>query len=377
MTTEDRSAGDIVARARRFGRSVIEPAAEDWQRAGSVPREFFRAAAEAGLCRLQVPTADGGLGLDTAAYAEVAAVLAAHCMATTFALVVHNNLAAAIARDGNVALKTRYLAPMMQGEKIGAFLLTEPQAGSDAAALATSAELDGNGWRLRGEKAWISNAVLADVLAVYAQTGASARGIGCFIVEAEQAGVIRRAGYDLLGGHALGTGGFAFAPCHVAADQMLQAPGDAFRAALGGIDLARIAVSAMCCGMLARALDEALTYTQQRAAFGGVIADFQAVQFLLADCATDLEAARALSAHAAAVHRQGKGATLAAAHAKKFATRVAFTRIADCMQVMGAAGLARALPLARHLECAKIAQYLDGATEIQNVVIARHLWSRG
>ncbi|CAN0093681.1 unnamed protein product [Phaeothamnion confervicola] len=366
---------DIIATARAFGRDVIEPNAEAWQRAGTVPREYFRAAGEAGLCRLRVAISDGGLGLDAAHYTEVMSILAAHCMASTVALVVQNTMTTSLACDGNTALKARYLAAMMRGELIGAFLLSEPQAGSDAAAIATIATQDGAGWRVSGEKAWISNGVLADVLAVYAQTSDSARDMACFVIDSNAAGVSRRPGYELLGAHAIGTAGFSFAHAQVAATQVLQAPGGAFRGAMATLDLARLTVAAMCCGMLGRALDEALTYTRQRPAFGGVIADLQAVQFLLADVATDLEAARALTARAADAQLRKVGASVACAHAKKFATRVAFTRIADCMQVMGAAGLSRALPLARHLECAKVAQYLDGATEIQNVVIARHLFA--
>lgn len=366
----------LAATVERFGREVIAAGAEDWNRAGSVPRSLFRQAAAAGLCRLLVPVEQGGLGLAVAGYVEVASRLAAHCMATTFALVVHNNLAAALAHSGSAAQRARYLAPMLHGECIGAFLLTEPDAGSDAAAITTRATAAGDDWLIDGNKAWISNAVHADLLAVYAQSaaGSGARGIGCWLVEAAQPGVTRTPPYDLLGGQALGTGGFTFEHCRVGAEALLQPPGQGLRAALAGIDVARITVAGMCCGMLGRALDVALAYTAARTAFGQTVADLQAIQFMLAECATDLEAARALTARATAAHCAGHGATVAAAHAKKFATRAAFVRIADCMQAMGAAGLSRSHPLARHLAAAKIAQYLDGATEIQNLVIARHLW---
>jgi alkylation response protein AidB-like acyl-CoA dehydrogenase len=372
MDTSSPSAALLEA-ARAFGADVIEPHAEAWNDAGSVPRAFFRDAAAAGLCGLLVPREHGGAGLDTGGFTAVLEVLAGHCLASTFALVVHNNLAAAIARHGSAAHWSRYLAPMLAGERIGAFLLTEPGAGSDAQAIALQARRADTHWVLDGEKAWISNAVYGDVLCAYAQTapGTRGRGIAAFLIDAEQQGVERVPPYTLLGGHALGTGGFRFRACRVGDDALLHAPGAAFRAAMAGIDLARSAVAAMCCGLLARALDEALAYTTARRAFDTHVADFQAVQFMLADCATDLEAARALTARA--VTAPPATATLAAAHAKKFATRVAFERVATCMQVMGAAGLERARPLARHLAAAKIAQYLDGASEIQNVVIARAL----
>jgi len=367
-----------LAAAADFATRVIAPQAENWNTAGSVPRSFFTEAAAAGLCGLRVPCAQGGRGLGVGAYTQVLGVLARECMASTFALVVHNNLAATLAGDGSPEQVARHLEPMLAGESIGAFLLTEPGAGSDAQALATRATRDGAGWVIDGAKAWISNARHADVLAVFAQTapGSGAAGIACFLVPGDAAGVTRSAGYALLGGHALGTGGFEFTRTAVGEDALLFAPGAGLRAALAGIDVARMAVAAMCCGMLETALERALEYTAARPAFGRHVADFQGVQWMLADCATDLAAAQALTERATAAADAGESATLAAAHAKKFATRAAFARIAECMQVMGANGLRRELPLARHLESAKIAQYLDGATEIQNVVIARALMRR-
>ena len=366
---------EIISAARQFAREIIEPNAESWNADGSVPRIFFEQAAAAGLCRLLVPAERGGHGLGLEEFTAVLANLAAHCLTSTFALVVHNNLAAAIARNGTALQIERYLGAMMRGEKIGAFLLTEPGVGSDATAITTFAEKGEHGWILNGAKAWISNTTHADILSVYAQTAAKsgARGIASFLVDADHAGVTRGPGYALLGGHALGTGGFEFTDCVVDDGALMVPPGQAFQAAMRGINLARCSVAAMCCGILERALAEAVRYTGQRDAFGAHIGDFQGVQWMLADCATDLEAARALTSAAARRLDQGDDATLPAAHAKKFASVAAFKRIADCMQVMGAAGLSREYPLARHLEAAKIAQYLDGATEIQNVVIARRL----
>lgn len=363
--------------ACRFGREIIERDAEAWNSAGSVPRDYFTSAAEAGLCALLVPRSAGGHGVSVAGMTAVTATLARHCMAATFALVVHNNLAASIATHAAAPLRQRYLPALMLGRRVGAFLLTEPGVGSDAAAITTVAETGDGGWRLRGEKAWITNGVHADTLAVYAQTapGSGARGIACFVVDAATRGVIRTPPYELLGGHALGTCGFRFDDCLLGSDALMIPPGQAFRAALGGIDLARVNVAAMCAGMLERALGVAISYTGRRRAFGQIIGDFQGLQWLLADCATDLEAARLLAAHAAALLDAGQPAAVAAAHAKKFSTRAALGRIGDCMQTMGAAGLLRSYPLARHLAAAKIAQYLDGATEIQNVVIARALAS--
>ena len=368
----------VVEAARAFAREVIEPNAAAWEEAGRVPAEAFREAAKRGLCGLTAPEESGGCGLAMPAMALAVEAFASACTASAFGLVVHNNLARNLSRNGTTAQQSRWLPSLIAGERIGAFLLTEPQGGSDAAAITTAARRDGSGWRLDGVKAWVSNGVSADVLSVYAQTDPAAgwRGIACFLVEADAPGVFRGPAYRLLGGHALGAGGFRFEGCRVDTDAVLLGPGDGFKAAMAGIDFARVNVAAMCCGMLGRSLDTALAFAARRRSFGRATLEHQGLQWLLADVATDLEAARLLTARAAALLDGGGGNhTLAAAHAKKFATRAALARIGDCMQAMGAPGLRAEHPLARHHACAKIAQYLDGTTEIQNVVIGRAIAS--
>ena len=369
----EREAAAVEA-ARAFAREVIEPNAVAWDEAGRVPAQAFREAAGRGLCGLTVPEALGGRGLAMPAMALAVEAFASACMATAFSFVVHNNLARNLSRNGTPAQQSRWLPSLIAGERIGAFLLTEPQGGSDAAAITTTARRDGSAWRLDGVKAWASNAAGAHLLSVYAQTDPCARwrGIACFLVEADAPGVVREPAYRLLGGHAVGAGGFRFDGCRVNADAVLLGPGDGFKAAMAGIDFARVNVAAMCCGMLGRSLDTALGFSARRRSFGRTTLEHQGLQWLLADVATDLEAARLLTARAAALlDGGGDGHTLAAAHAKKFATRAALARIGDCMQAMGAPGLLTEHPLARHLACAKMAQYLDGTTEIQNVVIGR------
>ncbi|MEZ5261629.1 MAG: acyl-CoA dehydrogenase family protein [Acidimicrobiales bacterium] len=369
---------DPIDIARSFARDVVAPNAATWELERALPRQAVRDACEAGLGGLLVPTGLGGAGLGTAAVADVLATLAAADLAFTFVLVVHNNLAGSIARRGTERQR-ELLGPMIAGERLGAFLLTEPQGGSDAANIGTTARRDGDGWVLDGAKAWITAATHADVLATYAQTepGSGARGIAAFLVDAATEGVDRTEPYAMLGGHAMGAGGFTFDGAAVDGDALYVPPGEGFRAAMEGIDAARAIVAAMCCAMLQTALDAAVAHTSGRAAFGRTIADFQGVQWTLADVATDLAAARHLARDAAeAVELRRGDAPVAAAHAKKFATRVAMVGITACMQVMGADGLRHDHPLARHLAGVKIAQYLDGATEIQNVVIARHLFGR-
>ena len=377
LSTEER---ELVDTASAFAEEVVVPNASAWELAREVPLAALRQAASLGLAGLLVPKGLGGAGLGATGTSRIMEILAAADMAFGFALVVQNNLAGNIARNGTGAQIDRYLPALLAAERIGAFLLTEARGGSDAAAIETRATRDGDGWILNGEKAWITNCAVADVLSVYAQTDPARgwRGIACFLVDGDTPGIIKEAPYALLGGHAMGTGGLRFEDCRIANDALFIEPGKAFKAAMQGIDIARIVLAAMCCGMLGAGLDTALDYTIGRQAFGQRVADFQGVQWMLADVATELEASRLLAYDAAATFDQGEDAAMAAAHAKKYASRAALKGLADCMQVMGAAGLRHDQPLARHLAGAKMAHYLDGATEIQNVVIARGLlMSRG
>jgi alkylation response protein AidB-like acyl-CoA dehydrogenase len=372
LTAEEQA---VVERVGDFAAEQVAPFAAGWEERREVPRVTQRAAAELGLLGPLVPPAAGGLGLSHRAVARLYEELAVADMAFTFSLVVHGNLAANIARNGTPEQIERYLPDLLTGERFGAFCLTEPGAGSDAAAIVTKATRDGDGWRLDGEKAWVTNGAIADIFSIYVQTDPEKgwRGIACLLLDGEAAGLGRESAYSLMGGHAMGTAGITLDGCRVGDDAVLLGPGDGFKAAMAGINLARTIVGAMCCGMLRSGLETALAYAAERRAFGRATASFQGLQWMLADVATDLEASRLLTYRAAALLDKGEAAVIEAAHAKKFATRAALKGLADCMQAMGAAGYRADQPLGRHLACAKMAQFLDGTTEIQNVVIARSL----
>ncbi|MEM7276027.1 MAG: acyl-CoA dehydrogenase family protein [Actinomycetota bacterium] len=376
-STEQAAVDDAI----RFAAECVQPLAETWERDRRFGHEAFDQLAPAGLAALVVPSELGGRGLGSVALARVLEELAAVDLAAAFSAVVHNNMARAVATSDNPVLRRDLLPRLIAGEVVGAFLLTEPGVGSDAAAITTRAERDGDYWVISGEKAWVTNASHAGALNVYATTDPAAghRGIVSIVVDPAAPGVTRTEPYELHGGHAMGTGGFRFDRVRVPVDQTLAPVGQAFAAAMVGIDLARVVVAAMCCGMLRTALDTAVRHTADRPLFGATVADHQGVRWMLADVATDREAARLLTFRAARLLQDGTDrakATTMAAHAKKFASRVADARIADCMQVMGAAGYRRGPdnPLPRHLAAARLTGYIDGATEIQNVVIARGLW---
>ncbi len=367
-----------IAAARAFAADVVAPNAGVWERQRTMPRDVIKQAGAVGLCRLLVPVEQGGLGLRFAALVRVMEELAYADLAAAFALIVHNNFARSLAAFGTEDQITAYLAPTLAGDRVGSFLLTEPQSGSDAANLKTIGRIGGDEITISGEKAWVSNGDKADILAVYLQTDAAAgwRGIACVLIDRETPGVEPIGPYETLGAHAIGAGGFRFDNVKVPTDRIMIPVGQGFKAAMGGIDIARVVVAAMCAGMLRAGLDCAIPYAIGRRAFGQPIADFQGLQWQLADVATDLHAISLMVADAAQAIDAGTEVPVAAAHAKKFATRAALKGLADCMQAMGADGYKQDFPLARHLACAKAAQYLDGTTEIQNVVISRALLKR-
>jgi alkylation response protein AidB-like acyl-CoA dehydrogenase len=365
----------LIKTAAAFAAGEIEPYATDWELQRRVPTETFKAAADAGLTGLLVPKLLGGRDASHIAVAKVLEELSQACLAFTFGLWVHNNLVNVIARNGNQHQIDRYLPEMLAGQRVGAFCITEPGTGSDATAISTLAEKVSNGWRLNGEKAWVTNSVCADVFAVYAQTNPDSgwRGIACFLVDGNVQGLERGVPYTMSGGHAMGVSGLRIEDILVPETSMLFGPGDGFKAAMKAINLARTFVAALCCGILKASLEAALTYCAGRQAFGKPILANQGLQWELADVATDLEAARLLLYRAAFALDTGEDAIAESAHAKKFASRVAFTGISQCMQAMGAAGLRTDTPLFRHLATAKMTHYMDGTTEIQNVVISREI----
>lgn len=363
----------VTETAAQFASAQVEPNAPRWEAERRWPIETLQAAASAGLTGLLVPAEHGGQALSCREMAGVMEEIASADMAFAFALVVHNNLMGNIARNGTDDQRARWLPDLMSMDRVGTFLLTEPQSGSDAANVQTTAHREGGEWVLNGQKAWASNGAGARTLSVYAQTdpAAGSRGVACFLVDANSPGVIREAPYQMLGGHALGASGFRFENCRVPEGDLLIQPGDGFKAAMGGIDIARANVAAMCAGMLRTSLNCALEYTKTHRAFDKPLIDNQGLQWQLADVATDRYAARLMAYDACDQIDAGADAAMDAAHAKKFATRVALRGISQCMQAMGANGLKYEYPLARHFASAKIAQYLDGTTEIQNVVISR------
>jgi alkylation response protein AidB-like acyl-CoA dehydrogenase len=368
----------ITAIAEDFARNKVTPRAATWEKSRSMAATEIREAIHTGFGSMRIGAEHGGLGLDYLSMGKALRVLASADFPFAFSVAVHSAVAGSIAAGGSPAQIDRYVRRIQTGELILSVCITEPAAGSDAAAMQTTATAEKGGWRINGSKAWITNAASADLFLVYAQTdaGAGPAGIATFLIEKGCPGLSVTPAYDLIGCHSMGLAGVEFAECFVPAEALFAAPGEGFKRAMSGIDVARTLVSAMCCGMIDASLAFALKATAERSAFGSKTIDFQGVQWMLADVATDLAAAELLFTAAASKLDLGERATIEAAHAKKFATKVALSAVAQCMQLGGARGLLAETPISRHLAAAKAAQYLDGTTEIQNIVIARSLRSR-
>jgi alkylation response protein AidB-like acyl-CoA dehydrogenase len=349
-----------------FARDVVAPAAATWERERRIGREALPAAARIGLTRLEVPTAWGGLGLPYSVKAQVADLLGAADFAFTMSLLNTHNVAAKLAREAPAHVARRYVDDIVAGRRIGCTALTEPGAGSDFAAITTRAQRVAGGWRIDGAKAWITNAAEADVVLLYAQTepGSGGRGIAGFVVDGRRPGLRREPAFALGGQHAIGTGGFVLEGYESSDDEMLQPPGKAFKAALASINGARTYIAAMCCGMVGEALRVAAQYANERRTFGRALAEHQGLRWRLAEAGSELAACRLMVERAASLIDAGADAQLAAAQAKLLASRMADRQLPVLAQAMGAEGLREHHPFGRHLIGARVANFVDGSTEM-------------
>jgi alkylation response protein AidB-like acyl-CoA dehydrogenase len=373
----DPPSSPLALAARRHAEDVIKPEVREWESAAAFPRAAAQAAAADGLLGLFAPEDVGGQGSSLAGAMDVFEELGRGDAAYAFALSMHNAVANTIARFGQPELRDRYAASLVSGELLGGFSLTEPHAGSDAAAISTQAVPVDDGWRVTGRKAWVSLAGEADVFVLVCRTGTE-RGTGDVLmlaVDARTDGVRVERLYDKAAGAFLPIGEVSYHEVHVPAYAELAPAGQGMRAALGAIDVARVDIAAISIGLAAEALAVALDYARGREAFGGTLMDLQSIQFALADVETDVVTGRLLYRAAAAALDAGNGSVLAA-HAKRFCPDAALRAAIACSEVLGAYGLLNEYPLARFLAHAKMLQVVDGTTEVQRIVIARELAKR-
>lgn len=371
--TEDEAA--LLEQIERFAQGVLAPRAAELDETATFAVCHLPAMAELGLMGLNLPEEDGGLGLSGPALYRAVELIAGACGSTASLLTAHYLATDSLHLGADADLQARFL-PRAAAGSLGAFALTEPQAGSNPVDMRTIAKRDGAGYRLRGAKCFISNAGAADFMVVYAKTDpdAGARGVSAFVVEPKAMDGIGIAPAErtmgLRGGHVFGV---TFDDCFVPEENRIGPEGTGFRTAMKVLDNGRIEVAAQATGIAAAALDAAIVYAKERQVGGHPIADFQGLQWMLADSANDLAAARALGLAAARLRGTGARYSSESAHAKLFASEAAW-RIADrALQIHGGYGYCRDFPLERYLRDLRIFRIYEGSSEIQRTIIAREL----
>ena len=358
---------------REFAEAEVKPHAKEIDETGRFPRDTFEKAAELGLTGVAVPENYGGAGMDHASYAIVIEEISRVCASTGTILSVQNSLYCdPILRFGTEEQKQKFLVPYARGEKIGCYALTEPQAGSNAAALRTKAERKGDAYVVNGTKAWITNGGAADAALVYVNTQPEKgeKGITALIVEKGTRGFAVGKEEKKLGVHATACTELSFTDCEVPVGNRIGNEGEGYKVALSTLDGGRIGIAAQATGIAQGAFEAALSYAQQRQAFGHPIADFQAIQFMLADMATELDAARLLARRAAWKQDSGARFTMEASIAKLFASEMSTRVTHKAIQIHGGYGYSREYPVERNYRDARITEIYEGTSEIQRLVIS-------
>ncbi|OGB10525.1 MAG: acyl-CoA dehydrogenase [Burkholderiales bacterium RIFCSPLOWO2_12_FULL_64_33] len=374
LTEEQRA---FAQTARDFAQAEFAPHAAHWDEEGIFPREAIAKAGELGFCGLYAPEAAGGLALPRLDATLVFEEMAAIDPSTTAFITIHNMATWMLGTWATPAVRDHWGPLLTTGEKLASYCLTEPGAGSDAASLKTRAELVGNEYVINGAKAFISGAGSTDVLVLMARTGdaaSGASGISAFAVPADTPGISYGKKEQKMGWNSQPTRTISFDNVRIPADHLLGREGEGFKIAMKGLDGGRINIATCSVGAAQGALNAAQQYMQDRKQFGKPIASFQALQFKLADMATELVAARQMVRLAASKLDAGaRDASTYCAMAKRFATDAGFTVINDALQLHGGYGYIREYPLERLLRDARVHQILEGTNEIMRVIIARRM----
>jgi alkylation response protein AidB-like acyl-CoA dehydrogenase len=368
----------IQALARELADAEIAPNAAAWDRDHRFPDELYPKLGELGLMGTCVPEEYGGAGADFLSYVLVLEELSRADAGVGVTVAVHTSAATLpILAFGSDEQKARFVPPLARGEQIGAFALTEAGSGSDAGALRTTAVPAEDGWVITGSKQWITNGSRAGTFVLFARTDPAtegARGVSCFLLDAEHVRVTREE--EKLGLNSSTTSDLVLEGVRVERDRLLHEEGRGFRVAMATLDGGRIGIAAQALGIAQAAFDVASSYAQEREQFGRRISDFQAIQWKLADMATEIDAARLLTYRAAWLKQQGRPHTAEGAKAKLFASEVARRQTAEAIQVLGGYGYTKEFPVERYYRDAKVTEIYEGTSEIQRLVIARSILGR-
>jgi alkylation response protein AidB-like acyl-CoA dehydrogenase len=364
---------EIQALAREVAKEKIEPHAAEWDREHRFPRELFGELAELGLMGVCIPEEYGGAGADFLSYILVLEELSRADAGVGVTVAVHTSaVSLPILNFGSDEQRSRFVPPLARGETLGAFALTEPEAGSDAGSLRTAAREDGEGWRISGSKQWITNGSHAGTFLLFARTDPDTpgpKGVSAFVLDADHVRITREE--EKLGLNSSVTNDLVVEDALVGADRLLHEEGKGFEVAMATLDGGRIGIAAQALGIAQAAYDAARAYALERRQFGKRIADFQAIQWKLADMATEIDAARLLVYRAAWLKQEGRPHGEAGAKAKLFASEMARRQTGEAIQILGGYGYTKEFPVERYYRDAKITEIYEGTSEIQRLVIAR------
>ena len=371
--TDDQKA--FVEVAKQFAEQELAPHAAQWDREHHFPKDVIQKAGELGFCSLYTPEDQGGMGLSRLDSSIIFEQLSMGCTATTAMLTIHNMATWMIASWGTADAKAQWCPALVTGEKLASYCLTEPGSGSDAASLRTSAKKDGDYYVLNGSKMFISGAGETEVLVVMARTGdAGAKGISAFVVPADAAGVNYGKAEEKMGWNAQPTRLISFDNVRIPADHLLGQEGQGFTFAMKGLDGGRINIATCSIGTAQQALNTAKSYMQERTQFGKPLAAFQALQFKLADMATELVAARHMVRLAAfKLDQHDPECSAYCAMAKRCATDVGFEVCNQALQIHGGYGYIKEYPLERYVRDVRVHQILEGTNEIMRMIVGRRL----
>jgi alkylation response protein AidB-like acyl-CoA dehydrogenase len=364
---------ELLALTRDIADGELTPRVARFEACGEFPRDVLRTVGRAGLLGLPYAEADGGAGQPYEVYLQVLEILAGSWLAIAEAVSVHTLSCFPVAAFGSERQR-KYLPEMLGGDLLGAYCLSEPQGGSDAAALTTRAVRDGDFWVVDGTKAWITHGGHADFYNVFCRTGGPGpSGISCLIAEADTPGLLPQAAERTMGLRSSPPAQVVFDGARVPVERLIGDEGTGFRIAMQALDAGRLGIAACAVGLAQAAVDHAAGYAREREQFGRPIGEFQGLGFMLADMATQVSAARALMLHAARLKDAGRPFSIEAAKAKLFATDVAMRVTTDAIQVLGGSGYVSDHPVERWFREAKVLQIVEGTNQIQRLVISRSL----
>jgi alkylation response protein AidB-like acyl-CoA dehydrogenase len=371
FTEEQKQIRDL---AREFAQKEIAPIAQTFDTSGEFPRETIQKMGELGLMGIEIPVEYGGAGLDTMCYVlameEISKADAAHgtIMSVNNSLFCHG-----LYKFGSAEQKEKYLVPVASGKKIGAYSLTEPQSGSDAGNMKTMAVLHGDTYVINGRKSWVTSGPVADFIVLFAMVHPELKhkGTAAFVIDTTQPGIARGKVEPKLGIRASATCEIFYDDYRVPVSERVGGEGDGFKIAMTILDAGRIGIAAQALGIAQAAFEASVKYAREREAFGSKIGEFQAIQWMLADMATRIEAARLLTYHTALKKSRGEKFTREASMAKLYASETAMWVTTKAIQIHGGMGYSKELPLERYFRDAKITEIYEGTSEIQRLVIAR------